>query len=302
MRTSLFLEGFEEAVIAGKSSPTEVMAKQLIERITGEMDKAGMALPDKTMVEKWRLAREFYKEGSDKFNKKIVKDLDKRLLDNPELMADELFKPEGVTAVRNAKAALGVKSVGTPKAPTRAGMLSAQEPKVWAAAKAGLVSNIFKHATSVGEDGLSHINPVKFAEKLNSYGAEVLAETFSKADMKRLNEYSSALSILTRSPGKLPGEIAIPLLQIGAFSSVALGNVGLPLAVTLGPAAVGKIAMNPRWTDTVINAARPGASQGAIVKLANLARRLAKEEKEKEKERIAEAGRNIQGQFAGAID
>lgn len=211
-------------------------------------------------LESWRIANAFYKEGAARFNSDFVQALADKA---PEKVAGAIFQRGGVTALRQARAAVSAET-----------FQKVQGAFLW---------KVLGDSTDpvTGVIGAKAFQNALFGR--SGIGTEALDVGMGNAVRRELQGLSEALRISQSASSTGTGKIFIQLKQAGASVQVltavgtgfATGGLGTPAAIILGPAALGKMLANPqaiKWLSTGIKLG-PGSAQGtrALAQLAGWA-------------------------------
>ena len=269
---SLLFNAQSDATKLGGEEAAKGLSKQLNKMLNGRILASEKTLPKiKPVLDKWKSANAFFKQGKTQFNRKIVKQLGKTLEDNPERLVKLLFKEEGLTGVVRTKQLLSMKQ--------------GLGQKTWATVKDGLVQDIFKGAKIESASGVATFSGKKFVEQLDKLGPDVLKATFKPDELNSLRKFGKGAQLLQRKLESLPGGIAIPLAQVGAASKLTKGEVGAAIAVLATPKLASQIATNPVWTEIALGAIKPDKTFGNVARLVRLTQRIAKQERDKQRKK-----------------
>jgi hypothetical protein len=198
-----------------------------------EFKKPTPATPQQTPYEAWRIANRFYREGQEKYNNTLLRRLVKLADDTgtgAENIAPAIFKPGQVSKVRKVKRALGEGS------------------DEWRNLKGFFIQHLLSKSTDVNGNlvGKRIIN--NMSGKPNSFGMPVLTETFTRPQIRALEDFGRVLQATQASQGEGAGRMLIQLAQGTAVGRILLAGAIEPTTATviLGPPLLSKMMLNPQ--------------------------------------------------------
>jgi len=230
---SRLISRVDEFNVLNKKAPAIGKAKKLISLTDQAIEDSLGAHPD--VLDSWRIANRFYKEGSEKFNSTMIRRLVKLADDTgtgAEMIAPSIFKPGAVSKVRKVKAAL--------------------QPAEWTKMQGFFMEHLMQKSTDVdgvlmGKRLLNHLEG-----KPGSFGKEMISESFNPQQIEALKQLGSALKIAQDKPSEGAGKVLIQLTQAGALGAVLTGNLEIPAAtIIFGPAVLSKMLLNPTVCKTL---------------------------------------------------
>jgi len=266
---SRLISRVDEFNVLNKKAPAIGKAKKLISLTDQAIEDSLGAHPD--VLDSWRIANRFYKDGSEKFNSTMIRRLVKLADDTgtgAEMIAPSIFKPGAVSKVRKVKAAL--------------------QPAEWTKMQGFFMEHLMQKSTDVdgvlmGKRLLNHLEG-----KPGSFGKEMIAESFNPQQIEALKQLGSALKIAQDKPSEGAGKVLIQLTQAGALGAVLTGNLEIPAAtIIFGPAVLSKMLLNPTickvlTTGLSIPAKSPQAA-GILARLVAASHEVANYDEKKER-------------------
>jgi len=255
LRSRLISKADEFAVI-NKKAPAIGRAKKL----AGLADSSiGTALKkhDKEALGIWRNANKIWKTTSDKFDNKFIRGLVKEAAtkNNPEVIAEKIFKPRAVSNIRKIK--------------------TATDPETFQQLKRWHVDSLLKK--SVNPDGeLIGNNLFNNMFGKTGMGEQAMKEIYSPIELASLRKSANALKVIQSRQGEGAGRMLIQLTQAGAIAGL-LDERSRPISLVIlgGPAVLSRIMTNPTGAKWLIQGAKLPAKSpqvsAIIAKLSDLA-------------------------------
>ncbi len=206
------------------------VANGLSRQMDTAMGKAAESVGGDTYTA-WRAANKFWREGKFTFINDFTKRIAKTAKEQPQLVAQMIFKKNSARSVRRAKTILGANGFDS--------------------LKAGLMENLQRQAT---DDATDVVLGNKFLRGFNGLGDDVLKETFTKGQIADIRALGLAAQ-MTQKP-VTGGGILMAITQAGAIIQVGtaaalLGSGDQTLqagsaAILLGPPILSRILASPR--------------------------------------------------------
>jgi hypothetical protein len=253
------------------------LAKQLTKMTDDSMERSGKLLSNEAF-DMWRFANKFHRQGKEIFNSKIVKSLSKRLADNPEKVVPMIFQKGASKQIRLLK--------NTVDEPT------------WNALKHGYIESLFAKAAPGGGE----FSGKKFLTMLDD---NILNATFDKTEINSIRELGHAIELLQKPTQEFAatGKLVVAIAQAGAITTSAYTKrPGQAAVILLTPYALGRIAMNKKWSRLLIEGTKaPVKRSVALTRIARISAGLDKEyrkqQREKRQQEIADL--TLAGGFGG---
>ena len=229
------------------------LAKQFT-RLTDEaMESGGKSLlpiqvgKTNEAVNAWRIANKFYREGQEKFNKKIIKSLTKTLAENPEVAVKKIFRPQ---ASRQIKVIKDLVDKGT-----------------WQQLKTANLEHIIRE--SADADGV--VLGKTFLSKLNKLGDDTVKMIYNPQELASIRSIGKMGEILQKPTGG-SGGMVIQLMQAGAAMNLLTGGVPQltreSAAVLIAPPVLSRMIANPtfsKWLGSGFRMPRSSPAAAALV-------------------------------------
>ena len=229
------------------------LSKQFIRLTDDAMESGGKSLlpiqAGKTneAVNAWRIANKFYREGQEKFNKKIIKSLSKTLAENPEVAVRKIFRPQ---ASRQIKVIKDLVDKGT-----------------WQQLKTANLEHIIRE--SADADGV--VLGKTFLSKLNKLGDDTIKIIYNPQELASIRSIGKMGEILQKPTGG-SGGMVIQLMQAGAAMNLLTGGVPQltreSAAVLIAPPVLSRMIANPtfsKWLGSGFRMPRFSPAAAALV-------------------------------------
>ncbi len=204
------------------------LSKQFIRLTDNAMEAGANNFSDVSeAVNAWRIANKFYREGQEKFNKKIIKSLSKTLAENPEVAVRKIFRPQ---ASRQIKVVKDLVDKGT-----------------WRQLKTANLEHIIREAADA--DGV--VLGKTFLSKLNKLGDDTVKMIYNQQELASIRSIGKMGEILQKPTGG-SGGMVIQLMQAGAAMNLLTG--GFPqltresAAVLIAPPVLSRMIANPTFS------------------------------------------------------
>lgn len=206
-------------------------AATLANQLTKAIDDVGKKPLNSKLKLSYDQAQQVYKQGSEVFNDKIIRNLIKK---NPDEVFKNVIKTErpGIIEAVN-------KVVNKTKNPTEKILL---RNNLQGSFLFDLQSQSMKRYNKLDGDFL--------LKNFDKYGNSVLTKVFNPNEIKQVRSLFEALKVAQKkSAGEnLPGGMFIQLSQAGALFGLGAGvAVGPAAAILLGPAIISKLFTNPKF-------------------------------------------------------
>jgi hypothetical protein len=253
---SRLISRIDEFSVVNKKAPAIGKAKKLIGLSDGEIEST-LSAESPELIDQWRTANRFYREGQEKFNNVMIRRLMKLADDTGtggEMIAPSIFKPGQVSRVRRVKEAL--------------------EPEEWTKMQGFFVQHLLSKSTDadgqiVGKRILSNLEG-----KPGSFGPEMIREVFTPKQAEALHMLGQAMQTAQSGTSTGSGRVLIQLSQAGMVGTLATAGL-TPLAATviIGPSVLSKMMLNPvaaKWlTQGFQLPANSVEAGGVLVRLLN---------------------------------
>jgi len=224
------------------------LAKQFTKLTDEAMDAGGKTL-GKTdeAVKAWRVANKFYREGQERFNKKIIRSLTKSLAENPEVAVKKIFKPQASKQIKAVKELV--------------------DNKTWQQLKTAYLEQLIREASDA--DGI--VLGKSFLSKLNKMGDDTLKTIYNGQEIASIHSIGKMGELLQKPTGG-SGGMVIQLMQAGAAINLLTG--GLPqltqesAAVLIAPPVLSRMIANPtfsKWLSAGFKMPQGSAAAAALV-------------------------------------
>lgn len=204
------------------------LSKQFIRLTDDAMEAGANNFSDVSeAVNAWRIANKFYREGQEKFNKKIIKSLSKTLAENPEVAIRKIFRPQ---ASRQIKVVKDLVDKGT-----------------WQQLKTANLEYLIREASDA--DGV--VLGKSFLNKLNKLGDDTVKTIYNQQELASIRSIGKMGELLQKPTGG-SGGMVIQLMQAGAAMNLLTG--GIPrlteesAAVLIGPPVLSRMIANPTFS------------------------------------------------------
>ena len=224
------------------------LSKQFIRLTDDAMEAGANNFSDVSeAVNAWRIANKFYREGQEKFNKKIIKSLSKTLAENPEIAVKKIFRPQ---ASRQIKVIKDLVDKGT-----------------WQQLKTANLEHIIRE--SADADGV--VLGKTFLSKLNKLGDDTIKMIYNPQELASIRSIGKMGEILQKPTGG-SGGMVIQLMQAGAAMNLLTG--GFPqltresAAVLIAPPVLSRMIANPtfsKWLGAGFRMPRSSPAAAALV-------------------------------------
>ena len=193
------------------------LASKLIGLTDNVMESGGGKLAPEAK-NAWRVANKFYRTGSERFNKKIIKNLVKTLDENPEIAVKKIFRPN---ASRQIKA---VKDLMTPSS--------------WRNVKSAYFEDLLQK--SADADGVVSGN--KFLGILNGMGDDTLKSIYTQEELLNIKTVGKMAQLIQKPTGG-GGKMLIQLAQPGALLNIMQGGSlqGTSATIVAAPYVISRI-------------------------------------------------------------
>lgn len=198
-------------------------------------------------INAWRIANKFYREGQEKFNKKIIKSLSKTLAENPEVAVKKIFRPQ---ASRQIKVIKDLVDKGT-----------------WQQLKTANLEHIIRE--SADADGV--VLGKTFLSKLNKLGDDTIKMIYNPQELASIRSIGKMGEILQKPTGG-SGGMVIQLMQAGAAMNLLTGGVPQltreSAAVLIAPPVLSRMIANPtfsKWLGSGFRMPRSSPAAAALV-------------------------------------
>lgn len=256
------------AELVGKKGSNIILNEQLI----SDQIKLKHLIPPiqetNEAVNAWRIANKFYREGQEKFNKKIIKSLSKTLAENPEVAVKKIFRPQ---ASRQIKVVKDLVDKGT-----------------WQQLKIANLEHLIREAADA--DGV--VLGKTFLNKLNKLGDDTVKMIYNQQELASIRSIGKMGEILQKPTGG-SGGMVIQLMQAGAAMNLLTG--GIPqltqesAAVLIAPPVLSRMIANPtfsKWLGTGFRMPRSSPAAAALVtRLLKAKLKIEREDAQKKKRR-----------------
>ena len=259
------------------------LSKQFIRLTDDAMESGGKSLlpiqagKANEAVNAWRIANKFYREGQEKFNKKIIKSLTKTLAENPEVAVRKIFRPQ---ASRQIKVIKDLVDKGT-----------------WQQLKTANLEYIIRE--SADADGV--VLGKTFLSKLNKLGDDTVKMIYNPQELASIRSIGKMGEILQKPTGG-SGGMVIQLMQAGAAMNLLTG--GIPqltresAAVLIAPPVLSRMIANPTFSKWLGSGFRmPSSSPAAAALVARILKAKVKIEREMKAEKQDVKGTQQQRPF-----
>ena len=219
---SAFLDEFDSMEFTRDKGAS--IAKQFMKITDKAMESAATKLKPEALTA-WRAANEFYKNGQEQFNSKIIKGLSKTLKEKPELLVSSIFKPNASKQIRIVKDAVGQDAFN----------------KI----RSSYLEKIMTDATNT--DGV--LMGKSFLNKFNGLGDSALKEVFDSGEISLIRNMGNAAALSQNKTGG-GGSMLVQLTQYGALANFAGGShfKGTSAALVFTPAMLSQMLTNKKAT------------------------------------------------------
>ena len=252
----------DEFLTTNKKAPAIGKAKKLAS-LTDNTIESSLKTTDKEALIQWRKANAIWKETGEQFNNKFIRGLIKEATtkNNPELIANKIFKPGGISNIRKIRGAVDDKTF--------------QQLKRWH------VDSLVKQSG----DREGRLVGDTFFNKMfgkGGMGEQTMKEIYTPQEITALKDSANALKVTQKKQAEGGGGMFIQLAQPTAAVGLFTGTLE-PLSVTVlgGPAILGKIMTHPKGSKWLLSIAKlpPSSSQAiaTLAKITDLAVRLRNE-------------------------
>lgn len=253
------------------------LAKQFVRLTDDAMDTGGKTLGKADdAVNAWRVANKFYREGQEKFNKKIIKSLSKSLAENPEVAVKKIFRPQASRQIKVVKDLV--------------------DKNTWQQLKTANLEHLIREASDA--DGI--VLGKSFLNKLNKLGDDTIKTIYNQQELASIRSVGKLGEILQKPTGG-SGGMVIQLMQAGAAMNLLTG--GIPqltqesAAVLIAPPVLSRMIANPtfsKWLGSGFRMPRSSPAAAALVTRILKAKLKIEREIRAEKE-IAPSGQELRG-------
>jgi hypothetical protein len=264
------------------------LAKQFTKLTDEAMDAGGKTLGKADdAVSAWRVANKFYREGQEKFNKKIIKSLSKSLAENPEVAVKKIFRPQASKQIKAVKELV--------------------DNRTWQQLKTAYLEQLIRDTSDA--DGV--VLGKSFLNKLNKMGDETLKTIYNGQEIASIRSIGKMGEMLQKPTGG-SGGMVIQLMQAGAAINLLTGGIpdltGESATILFGPPVLSRMLANPIFSKYLSSGLRmPRSSPAAAALVTRLVKAKLKIEKEmraekqspKEKERTEISGRFTKPKIMG---
>lgn len=216
-------------------------------------------------VNAWRIANKFYREGQEKFNKKIIKSLTKTLAENPEVAVRKIFRPQASRQIKVIKDLV--------------------DKSTWRQLKTANLEHIIRE--SADADGV--VLGKTFLSKLNKLGDDTVKMIYNPQELASIRSIGKMGEILQKPTGG-SGGMVIQLMQAGAAMNLLTGGVPQltreSAAVLIAPPVLSRMIANPafsKWLGAGFK--MPRSSPAAAALIARILKAKVKIEREMRTER-----------------
>jgi len=230
-------------------------------------------------VDAWRIANKFYREGQEKFNKKIIKSLSKSLAENPEVAVKKIFRPQASRQIKVVKDLV--------------------DKSTWQQLKTANLEHLIREAADA--DGV--VLGKSFLNKLNKLGDDTIKTIYNQQELASIRSIGKMGEILQKPTGG-SGNMVIQLMQAGAALNLLTG--GIPqltkesATVLIAPPILSRMIANPTFSKWLGAGFRlPRSSPAAAALVTRLLKAKLKIEREMRAEKgIVPTGQELRG-FGG---
>jgi len=235
---------FDKAPAIGVTKKLAAMVDQSIEKSLSKHSPEALKL--------WREANNIDTIARDRFNNKLIRRLSKianqKYGDAPEKVAERIFTPNNVSAIKRIKGSLDVET--------------------WNNVKAWNTMSLFRKSTNKNTGLLEGTNLIENMYGRNGLGKEAIKTIYEQGELRRLDNFARALKNSGEQQGKGIGRVWIQLTQASAFVGIFTGYLtGLSVFVSIAPPSIGKLFTTPstmRWL-TEGYSLPPGSEKAAVV-------------------------------------
>jgi len=243
------------------------IASQFIKQTDSAIEKGSKEFSPEAL-NAWRIANKFYREGQEKFNKKIVKSLTKSLAENPEVAVKKIFRPGASKQIKAVKAVI--------------------DPKTWNTLKTSYLETLIKEGSNA--DGV--VLGKSFLKRLNKMGDSTLKTIFNGQEIASIRDIGRVGEILQRPTGG-SGGVVIQLMQAGAAMQLISGKLPELTSesgvVLIAPTVLSRMIANPKWSKLLSTGMKmPRYSPEAAALMTRLIRAKYKIEKEMKQNKTPE--------------
>ena len=228
---SRLISRVDEFSVINKKAPAIGKAKKMIGLLDEQIEKSLKGL-NPEVLDAWRLANRFYRDGQEKYNNTLLRRLIKLADDTgtgAENIAPAIFKPNQVSKVRKVKRALGEGS------------------EEWRNLKGFFVQHLLSKSTDVDGQLVGKRILNNMAGKPNSFGMPVLTEILTGPQIRALEDFGKVLQATQARQSEGAGRMLIQLAQGTAVGRILINGVIEPTtaAVILVPPLLAKMMLNP---------------------------------------------------------
>jgi hypothetical protein len=221
-------------MVKGKSA---FNAGKMVKSMTNDIDDTIDSIPT-NLRKLYDEAQTFYKQGVEKYNKKIIRNLAEKA---PEEVYQALIKPNRPTTIKTLMEILKE----TKDKEIRGELVDS--------IKGTMIGDIINKS----ELTKRKIDASFVQKEFGKYGPGVLNQIFSPRELRRLDNLLDSLTVAqTRKVGEgIPGAIFIQLTQAGMAFGLLQGNLTTEAGlVLLGPIGIARMLTNPK----IVNLLRKG--------------------------------------------
>jgi len=256
------------------------LSKQFIRLTDDAMDAGANNFSNVSeAVNAWRIANKFYREGQEKFNKKIIKSLSKSLAENPEVAVKKIFRPQASRQIKVVKDLV--------------------DKSTWQQLKTANLEHLIREAADA--DGV--VLGKSFLNKLNKLGDDTIKTIYNQQELASIRSIGKMGEILQKPTGG-SGNMVIQLMQAGAALNLLTG--GIPqltkesATVLIAPPILSRMIANPTFSKWLGAGFRlPRSSPAAAALVTRLLKAKLKIEREMRAEKgIVPTGQELRG-FGG---
>jgi hypothetical protein len=250
-------------IVKGK---VQGVAKHFSKKLDRSMQDAGKNLPPEA-ISIWREASKFWESGKKSFNSRFIR----KLMDSdPEVFLSNTLSGDKGTAIANINK---MRSVVFAK-DAQGKLVNEGAEETWKKFQGFFTEKILN--SSVSDEISRSLNGKALLKTMRGFGDETLQAIAPKGELNQFKELARALALnQARQPGGAGATIFIAMAQAGAVGKIIYtGDVdAASLAILAGPAALAKLATNPRTSRLLIEGMKPATKWG-IKESAKLAARL----------------------------
>ncbi len=253
------------------TDPLPARTEGIVKRLAKEVDNAMVAASEKlpgreiaagqslTAKDTWRMANQFWKEGKDTFNSKLVKTIVSK---EPDEAVDFLLAQKSELKVKRMRELVEQfdPSTTTPQiGRASSSARTAAGKQAWKNIQGALINKIMDAGTTF-KDGVKVLNGNAMLKQINKFmdpnaaGAGTINAFFDPVDARKLQKFARMLAVAEARGATEGGKNYIQFMQVGAGMALLASPFNATaesfrpeLAVALfGPAVLAKVLTNPK--------------------------------------------------------